>query len=306
MSAPPPTPHDDDAARRASPAVVDPEAGPAPGDGYVRALATGLAVLRAFTPDTPTLSLTEAAQAAGVTRATARRMLLTLTELGYAVQDGRRFELTPRVLELGHGYWSGRSVSEILRPILTQASQRLHQSCSAGVLHGTHLMYIARVHTERILRVNLDVGTRLPAFTTSMGRVLLADLPEDEARALLAGAPRTPATEHTLTDVDALLAELAHVREQGHAVVTAELDAHLSSVAVPVRDADGRVAVAINTALSLGPDHRDPAVRRRALRTGRRVPAPRTPEAEAAVAQALPVLRAAADDAEAALAAFRR
>ena len=286
--------------------VDAPGARPASGGDVVRALASGLAVLRAFTPDTPTLSVSEAATAAGVTRATARRMLLTLTELGYAVQDGRRFALTPRVLELGHGYWSGRSVSEILRPILTQASQRLHQSCSAGVLHGAHLMYIARVHTERILRVNLDVGTRLPAFTTSMGRVLLADLPEDEARALLAGAPRTPATEHTLTDVDALMAELARVREQGHAVVTAELDAHLSSVAVPVRDAEGRVAVAINTALSLGPDHRDPGARRAALRTGARVPAPRTPEAAAAVAQALPVLRAAADDAEAALAALQR
>ena len=190
--------------------VDAPGARPASGGDVVRALASGLAVLRAFTPDTPTLSVSEAATAAGVTRATARRMLLTLTELGYAVQDGRRFALTPRVLELGHGYWSGRSVSEILRPTLTQASQRLHQSCSAGVLHGAHLMYIARVHTERILRVNLDVGTRLPAFTTSMGRVLLA--------------------------------ELARVREQGHAVVTAELDAHLSSVAVPVRDAERATA----------------------------------------------------------------
>ena len=147
--------------------VDAPGARPASGGDVVRALASGLAVLRAFTPDTPTLLVSEAATAAGVTRATARRMLLTLTELGYAVQDGRRFALTPRVLELGHGYWSGRSVSEILRPILTQASQRLHRSCSAGVLHGAHLMYIARVHTERILRVSLDVGTRLPAFTTS-------------------------------------------------------------------------------------------------------------------------------------------
>ena len=102
------------------------------------------------------------------------------------------------------------------------------------------------------------------------------------------------------------MAELARVREQGHAVVTAELDAHLSSVAVPVRDAEGRVAVAINPALSLGPDHRDPGARRAALRTGARVPAPRTPEVAAAVVQALPVLRAAADDAEAALAALQR
>lgn len=116
--------------------VDAPGARPAPGGDVVRALVSGLAVLRAFTPDTPTLSVSEAAEAAGVTRATARRMLLTLTELGYAVQDGRRFELTPRVLELGHGYWSGRSVSEILRPILTQASSACTspapRACSTG------------------------------------------------------------------------------------------------------------------------------------------------------------------------------
>ncbi|MGC5048450.1 IclR family transcriptional regulator domain-containing protein [Micrococcus porci] len=260
---------------------------PAPGDGYVRALATGLAVLRAFTPDAPRLTLTEAADAAGVSRATARRSLLTLVELGYAVQDGRAFELTPKVLELGHGYWSGRSTSEVLRPVLTRASQRLHQSCSAGVLHGAHLMYIARVHTERILRVNLDVGTLLPAFSTSMGRVLLAGLDDAEVRRVLEGAPRIPATAQTLTDVDALLEEVRRVRERGHALVHGELDPNLSSVAVPVRDRDRRVVLAVNTALS--------------TRRGRLGEALSPADAEVAAAEALPVLREAADDAEAAL-----
>ena len=226
--------------------VDAPGARPASGGDVVRALASGLAVLRAFTPDTPTLSVSEAATAAGVTRATARRMLLTLTELGYAVQDGRRFALTPRVLELGHGYWSGRSVSEILRPILTQASQRLHQSCSAGVLHGAHLMYIARVHTERILRVNLDVGTRLPAFTTSMGRVLLAGLTEPELDRVLAMSQIRTYTPHTITGIDALKRVLAGVRADGYACVAQELEPGLQSVAVPIMDRSGRVIAAMN------------------------------------------------------------
>ena len=230
--------------------VDAPGARPASGGDVVRALASGLAVLRAFTPDTPTLSVSEAATAAGVTRATARRMLLTLTELGYAVQDGRRFALTPRVLELGHGYWSGRSVSEILRPILTQASQRLHQSCSAGVLHGAHLMYIARVHTERILRVNLDVGTRLPAFTTSMGRVLLAALPADEARAIIEASDLTPRTPHSLTDPVEIMGRVDAARRDGYAVIDQEVELGLRSIAVPLYSVHARVVAALNTGVA--------------------------------------------------------
>lgn len=255
---------------------------------FVQALATGLGVLRAFTPERPALTLTDAAEAAGISRASARRMLLTLVHLGYAVQVGRTFELTPRVLELGHGYWTGRSRSEVLRPVLTQASQRLGQSCSAGILDGAHLMYIARVHTERILRVNLDVGTRLPAFTTSMGRVLLAGLEDATVRRALEGSPRTPTTPLTRTGVAELMEEVRHVREQGYAVVAGELDRNLASVAVPVREPDGRVALALNTALSTAPGQLGAQMSAEAL--------------EAAVAEAVPVLREAAAQAEAALA----
>ncbi|SJN30923.1 Transcriptional regulator, IclR family [Micrococcus lylae] len=255
---------------------------------FVQALATGLGVLRAFTPERPALTLTDAAEATGISRASARRMLLTLVHLGYAVQVGRTFELTPKVLELGRGYWTGRSRSEVLRPVLTRASQRLQQSCSAGILDGAHLMYIARVHTERILRVNLDVGTRLPAFNTSMGRVLLAGLEDAAVRRVLEGSPRTPTTELTRTGVQELLAEVGRVREQGYAVVAGELDRNLASVAVPVRDGGGRVTVALNTALSTAPGQ-----------LGAEFSAD---ELEGAVSRAVPVLQEAAREAEAALA----
>lgn len=275
-----------------APAPPHDDAAPARPEPPVRALATGLAVLRSFTPGRPSLTVSDAAAAAGTTRATARRVLHTLVHEGYAVQEGRDFRLTPRVLELGHGYWTGTSLAEILRPVLTRASQELEQSCSAAVLDGPFLLYIARVHTERIIRVNLDVGTRMPAFLTSMGRVLLADLPPATVRRVLEAAPRTPRTPRTVTDVEALLEEIAQVRRQDHAVVTAELDPHLSSVAVPVRGPDGAVVAAINTALP----HRTPGAAEPSA----------DEQTRAAVAQALPVLREAARDAEDALVALRR
>ncbi|MFB1428885.1 IclR family transcriptional regulator C-terminal domain-containing protein [Micrococcus endophyticus] len=275
-----------------APAPPHDDAAPARPEPPVRALATGLAVLRSFTPGRPSLTVSDAAAAAGTTRATARRVLHTLVHEGYAVQEGRDFRLTPRVLELGHGYWTGTSLAEILRPVLTRASQELEQSCSAAVLDGPFLLYIARVHTERIIRVNLDVGTRMPAFLTSMGRVLLADLPPATVRRVLEAAPRTPRTPRTVTDVEALLEEIAQVRRQDHAVVTAELDDHLSSVAVPVRGPDGAVVAAINTALP----HRTPGAAEPSA----------DEQTRAAVAQALPVLREAARDAEDALVALRR
>ena len=149
-------------------------------------------------------------------------------------------------------------------------------------------MYIARVHTERILRVNLDVGTRLPAFNTSMGRVLLAGLEDAAVRRVLEGSPRTPTTELTRTGVQELLAEVGRVREQGYAVVAGELDRNLASVAVPVRDGGGRTTVSLNTALSTAPGQ-----------LGAEFSAE---ELEAAVSRAVPVLQEAAREAEAALA----
>lgn len=302
--APPSAPRATPAAPIAAPAASAPLAPPAE---HVRALASGLAVLRSFTPDCAALTVSEAAGAAGLTRAAARRVLLTLVHEGYAVQEDRLFRLTPRVLELGHGYWTGRSLAELLRPELVRASQRLGQSCSGAVLDGAFLLYIARVHTERILRVNLDVGTRLPAFLTSMGRVLLADQDPAAVRAMLEGTPRTPRTPATLTDVDALLGEIARVAEQGFAVVDSELDPHLSSAAVPVRGPDGRVVAAINTALPHR-DIRDARAREVGTRGAgdARAPAAEGSQPRGGVDAALEVLGEAAREIEAALYALSR
>lgn len=219
---------------------------------YVRSLATGLSVLETFTPAEPRLTLSDVARKAGTSRATARRMLLTLVERGYAYTDGRTFELTPRVLGLGHGYWSGRSWHELLQPSLRDLSSRLNESCSAGVLSGDDVMYVSRVHTRRIMRIDLGLGTRLPAFATSMGRVLLAALPVEELRRQLEQADRPAFTSHTVTDPQAILDAVQESARKGFALVDQELELGLRSVAVPVHDSQGRIVLAINTSMSAG------------------------------------------------------
>lgn len=219
---------------------------------YVRSLATGLKVLECFTPEDPRLTLADVARRAQVSRATARRMLLTLTHLGYAYSDGRHFELTPRVLGLGHGYWSGRGWHELLQPSLRDLSATLHESCSAAILAEDDVMYVSRVHTRRIMRIDLGLGTRLPAFATSMGRVLLAGLSDRQLRRRLEAMPRPQLTPHTVTGVDELCAIIGGVREDGFALVDQELEQGLRSAAVPVRNAAGEVILAINTSMTAG------------------------------------------------------
>ncbi len=218
----------------------------------MRSLASGLKVLESFTPLEPRLTLTEAARRSGVSRATARRMLLTLVSLGYAHTDGRHFELTPKVLGLGHGYWSGRGWHELLRPSLEHLSGAVGESSSAAVLSEDDVMYVCRVHTRRIMRIDLGLGTRLPAFATSMGRVLLAGLSDDVLRDRLQAMDRRRFTEHTVTDPARLLELIRRAREEGHAVVDQELERGLRSAAVPVRDAEGRIVLALNTSMQAG------------------------------------------------------
>lgn len=219
---------------------------------FVRSLATGLSVLESFTPLEPRLTVSEVAQRSGVSRATARRMMLTLASLGYAHSDGRHFELTPKVLGLGRGYWSGRGWHELLRPWLDSLSASVGESCSAAILAEDDVMYVCRVHTRRIMRIDLGLGTRLPAFATSMGRVLLAGLESHGLGRRLECMDRPQLTEHTLTDPARLAEEVARAREVGHAVVDEELELGLRSVAVPVHDAEGRTVLALNTSMSAG------------------------------------------------------
>ena len=224
---------------------------PEPPGQLVQSLARGLRVIRAFTVDRPEMTLSDIARATDLSRATARRFLLTLVDLGYVRTDGKLFTLTPRVLELGFSYFSGLSLPEVARPHLEQLSRDLGESTSASLLDGDDIVYVARVPTRRIMTVGISIGTRLPAYATSMGRVLLAALPSAELDACLVRLDPTGFTPSTLTDPERLRSELDAVREHGWSVVDQELEVGLRSVAVPVRRGAATVA-AINVSTTTG------------------------------------------------------
>lgn len=219
---------------------------------YVQSLARGLAVVRCFDAEHPSRTLADVARATGLTRAAARRFLLTLVELGYVRTDGRTFALTPRVLELGFSYLSSLGLPEIAAPHLETLVEQVHESASVSVLDGDDVVYVARVPTARIMTVSITLGTRFPAFATSMGRVLLAALPPDELADRLSRVPTTPRTSRAVTDVPALRGLLETVRADGHALVDQELEDGLRSIAVPVHDGAGAVVAAANVSTHAG------------------------------------------------------
>jgi IclR family pca regulon transcriptional regulator len=228
----------------------DVAAAPVRDSNYVQSLDRGLAVIRAFDAEHPRLQLSEVARATGLTRDAARRFLLTLVQLGYVAVEGREFRLRPRVLELGYSYLSGLTLPDVAQPHLETLVQRVNESSSVSVLDGDDIVYVARVPTKRIMAVVIAVGTRFPAYVTSMGRVLLAGLPPAELDAYLARADLAALTPRTITDPQQLRAALARVRDQGYAVVDQELEQGLRSAAAPIRDRDGRVVAAVNVSVS--------------------------------------------------------
>jgi IclR family pca regulon transcriptional regulator len=213
---------------------------------FVQSLERGLAVIRAFDARHPALTLSEVAAKTGLSRAAARRFLLTLVELGYVGTDGREFTLRPRVLELGHAYLSSLSLPEIAEPHLKQLAGQVGESTSVAVLDGQDIVYVGRFATYRIMSAAIGVGTRFPAFATSMGRAILGSLPVAEREAFLATVELPRLTPHTVADVDALRAQLELVPAQGYALVDQELEEGLRSIAAPLRDATGAVAAAVN------------------------------------------------------------
>jgi IclR family pca regulon transcriptional regulator len=215
---------------------------------FVQSLARGLGVIRAFDAQHPQLSLSDVARRTDLTRAAARRFLLTLETLGYVRSDGRAFALTPRVLELGFSYLSALSLPEIAQPHLEALSREVDESVSAAVLDGSDIVYVARVPTRRIMSVRITIGTRFPAYATSMGRVLLAGLTDSEVDAAASTLPAL--TERTVTDPVALRGELARVREAGWSLVDGELEPGLRSIAAPLHGRDGSVVAAINVSTS--------------------------------------------------------
>ncbi|MFD5868168.1 IclR family transcriptional regulator C-terminal domain-containing protein [Corynebacterium sp. NPDC060344] len=218
----------------------------APDALHVQSLARGLSVIRAFGAERPRQTLAQVADATGLARATTRRFLHTLVDLGYAGTDGSEFWLTPRILELGYSYLSSLSLPDIAQPRLEQLSARVGESSSMSVLDGSDIVYVSRVPVRRIMTVSITLGTRFPAYATSMGRVLLADLPDAELDAYFATtdverlAPRSLGTEKELRR------ELKQVRSQGWALVDQELEPGLRSLAAPIRGTDGRTVAAIN------------------------------------------------------------
>ncbi len=239
------------------------ETAPRPTD-FVQSLERGLAVIRAFDVEHPYLTLSEVARATGLTRAAARRFLLTLVELGYMRTDGRLFALRPRVLELGYAYLSSLSLPEVAQPHMEALVARVHESCSVSVLDGDDVVYVARVPTRRIMTVAISVGTRFPAYATSMGRVLLAAQPPSWLDEYLERADLRPITRRTITEPAKLRASLARIRAQGFAFVDQELEEGLRSLAVPVRDPDGSVVAAMNVSAHASRGSTD-AIRRELL-----------------------------------------
>ncbi|MDG4786892.1 IclR family transcriptional regulator [Micromonospora sp. WMMD1102] len=213
---------------------------------FVQSLERGLAVIRAFDADHPQLTLSEVARSTGLTRAAARRFLLTLVELGYMRTDGRLFSLRARILELGYAYLSSLSLPEVAQPHMESLVAQVHESCSMSVLDGDEVVYVARVPTKRIMTVAISVGTRFPAYATSMGRVLLAAQPTPWLDDYLGTAELRALTRRTVTDPARLRTILTRIGNQGFAIVDQELEEGLRSLAAPIRDADGAVIAALN------------------------------------------------------------
>jgi IclR family pca regulon transcriptional regulator len=233
---------------------------------YVASLARGLEIIRAFTapPEvdpavlparvgpTDALTLSQVAKRVGVARAVARRFLLTLADLGYVATDDKYFRLTARVLDLGHAYLSSMPLSRVATEFLEEVTEQTRESCSASVLDGPDIVYVARVPTRHILSITLSIGTRLPAYCTSMGRVLLAALHPQELEKYFERVQLHPRTPHTVTDKKRLREILDEVSREGYALTEGELEEGLRSIAVPVRSGGGRVIAAINVSTQVG------------------------------------------------------
>jgi IclR family pca regulon transcriptional regulator len=215
---------------------------------FMTSFARGLAVIRAFSGGTGRRTIGAIAQATGMSRAAVRRCLYTLQQLGYVgLDDGRHYALRPKILSLGYAFLSSSALVASAKPVLDQVAQTLHESCSMAVLEGDAIVYVARsAASRRLMSMDLGVGSRLPAYCTSMGRVLLAGLAPDALEKYLAGLVPIAYTERTVIRRDALRRILADVHRAGHAIVDQELELGLRSMAVPVRDLAGDVVAALN------------------------------------------------------------
>jgi len=229
-------------------------------DLFVEAFARGLAVIRAFGPGYQALTLSEVAERAGLTAAGARRLLHTLVALGYARNEGRRFSLTPAVLELGYAYLASLPLRDLAQPIIERFMRETGEICTVSVLDGRDIVYIARAEMPSPLTRRLGVGERLPAHATSSGHVLMAGADSAVREDFLAHAPYERLTAHTLVDADSLREAIAAAAEQGYALAAEQLELGICGLAVPIRDEQGRAAAALTTSVNLARHERDTIV----------------------------------------------
>ncbi|TFD54468.1 IclR family transcriptional regulator [Cryobacterium frigoriphilum] len=228
--------------------TTDDQSGPERPDYFVRSAEMTLAVLLAFTANEPRQTVTQIADKTGVSRARARRFLLTLTDLGYLRSDGKSFELTPRTMDIGASYLANLSLPQVADEHLKRLAVELNETTSLCILDGPDVVYVARIAAPRLLGVSVNVGTRFPAWATSMGRVLLASLPEAVRESYFASLTLQAFTEHSVTSIDQLRVEVEHAAVHGWSLVSQELDDGLRGVAVPVRRGT-QVIAAVNVSL---------------------------------------------------------
>lgn len=213
---------------------------------FVQSLERGLIVIEAFDRLHPRLNLLEATQRSGLSRSATRRLLQTLANLGYVSYDGHDYRLTARVLDLGYSHLSRLSLPEIARPHIEALSRQVHQTVSVAVLDGDEVLYVIRAHASRIMNVAIDVGSRLPAHLTALGRALLAWLSEDDLVRYLQTTRFDALTPFSVTDPDELREDLLQIRANGWSMVSQQLEEGLSAVGAPIRNRKGRVVAALN------------------------------------------------------------
>lgn len=216
------------------------------GTEFVQSLARGLSVIRTFDAENSRQTLSQVAKATGLSRATARRFLLTLVDLGYVDSDDSQFWLTPKVLELGYSYLSALPLTEVVAPHLEKLRSQLGESSSVSILDGTDIVYIARVQVRRIMTVDITIGTRFPAYSTSMGKVLLASLDDGEFEDYLSKADGHVGAGLPAFDAATLRGEIEATRKRGWSMTDQELEPGLRSLAAPIKDASGSTVAAIN------------------------------------------------------------
>jgi IclR family pca regulon transcriptional regulator len=220
---------------------------PASDPDFVLSLSRGLSLIEAFHGEREGLTVSAAAGKTGLSRAAVRRLLITLESLGYAERTGSLFRLTSRILRLGFSFVTSNAIAELALPLLAQVSERIHESSSVSLLDGDHIVYVARSAPRRVMTIDLGVGSRLPAYCTSMGRVLLAALPPEELTRYLGNVRLHKHTPKTVVDRERLGRLLKKVRTSGYALVDEELEVGLRSIAVPVTSRSGRVVAAMNS-----------------------------------------------------------